>query len=319
MFWVIPAGLLASGLAVFKFGYLSRIQMALGLDSAEETSSIHDLLRKLQTKGGESLYTVISGTINSDHPIICDFAKTNDGKGMKVVLWVKNMYRVFEEWSRVSQRWETNGQKLLSELRETTFYIMDQTGSISVLKDASLSLPVLKVFEKFDRAPPQSFTQNVLEKLILETRELGTRTEELALPVGTHVFAIGEAILDKATGKLILRCPSDQRPFLIDQSSLAEIIKRIQKSARVYWWVSIVLLALGVSVIAYKGFTWWKRSLPDPDYSGERKCCICLAKESTVVFLPCGHVCTCTDCSPVIQACPICRARIQSRREIVFS
>ena len=52
--------------------------------------------------------------------------------------------------------------------------------SISVLKDSSLTLPMIKVFEKFDRAQ-SSFTQNVLEKLILETRELGTRTEVLAL------------------------------------------------------------------------------------------------------------------------------------------
>lgn len=319
MFWVLPAGLLASGLAVFKFGYLARIQMALGLETAEDTTSIHELMRKLQAKGS-GMYTVISGTINSEHPIICDFAKTNDGSGMKVVLWVKNMYRVFEEWSRVTKRWNPNTQKLMHEFRETTFYIMDQTGSISVLKDSALTLPLLKVSEKFDGAPSQSFAQNVLEKFLLETRELGTRTEELALPVGTHVYAIGEAILDKATGKLILRGPSDQRPFLIDQSSLAEIIKRVQKSARVYWWVSVILITLGVSVIAYKGFIWWKRSLPEPeDYSGERKCCVCLAKESTVVFLPCGHVCTCTECSPVVQSCPICRAGIQSRREIVFS
>jgi len=303
---------------VFKFGYLSKVQVALGLQTVEETGNLHELLRMLQVKG-EGIYTVISGTINSDHPIYCDLARTYDGSGMKVVAWAKNVYRVFEEWSRVTKRWNSAAQKLVHEFRETTFYIMDKTGSISVLKDSSLTLPMIKVFEKFDRAQ-SSFTQNVLEKLILETRELGTRTEELALPVGTHVYAIGEAILDKATGKLILRCPSDNRPFLMDQAALHEIIKRVHKSARAYWWVSVALIALGFSLIAYKGYVTWRKSLPGPeDYSGERKCCICLSKESTVVFLPCGHVCTCPDCSPVVQSCPICRALIQSRREIVFS
>jgi hypothetical protein len=47
---------------------------------------------------------------------------------MKVVLWAKNMYRVFEEWSRVTKRWNLSSQKLVQEFRETTFYIMDQTG-----------------------------------------------------------------------------------------------------------------------------------------------------------------------------------------------
>lgn len=58
MFWWIPAGLVASGLAVFKFGYLNKVQVALGLQSVEETSSIQELLRKLQEKG-EGIYTVI--------------------------------------------------------------------------------------------------------------------------------------------------------------------------------------------------------------------------------------------------------------------
>ena len=213
MFWVLPASLIASGLAVFKFGYLSKVQVALGLQTAEETGSLQELLRLLQSKS-EGIYTVIrlksffifvvhlssllsyfispgistspshlsfvvsslimpiilslivllcidyifsfyikhwllfhtsphlsllsssphqltslfSGTINSDHPIVCDLAKTNDGTGMHVVMWAKNIYRVFEEWSRVTKRWNAAAQKLVHEFRETTFHIMDQTG-----------------------------------------------------------------------------------------------------------------------------------------------------------------------------------------------
>jgi hypothetical protein len=58
MFWVIPAGLIASGLAVFKFGYLSKVQVALGLQTAEETGTLQELTRRLQAKG-EGIYTII--------------------------------------------------------------------------------------------------------------------------------------------------------------------------------------------------------------------------------------------------------------------
>ena len=58
MFWVLPASLIASGLAVFKFGYLSKVQVALGLQTAEETGSLQELLRLLQSKS-EGIYTVI--------------------------------------------------------------------------------------------------------------------------------------------------------------------------------------------------------------------------------------------------------------------
>jgi hypothetical protein len=80
------------------------------------------------------LILFLSGTINSDHPIICDLAKTYDGSGMKVVMWAKNIYRVFEEWSRVNKRWDIASQKLVHEFRETTFYIMDQTGRYELRK-----------------------------------------------------------------------------------------------------------------------------------------------------------------------------------------
>ena len=43
----------------------------------------------------------------------------------------------------------------------------------------------------------------------------------------------------------------------------------------------------------------------------QRVCKVCLDKEANVVFVPCGHLCTCMDCAGSLTKCPICRARIE--------
>ena len=44
------------------------------------------------------------------------------------------------------------------------------------------------------------------------------------------------------------------------------------------------------------------------------RCCICLAKNSSVILLPCGHKCLCNDCADQQQEqltkCPLCRQKI---------
>jgi len=43
----------------------------------------------------------------------------------------------------------------------------------------------------------------------------------------------------------------------------------------------------------------------------ERSCKICLEKEASIVFLPCGHLCSCENCAPALRVCAVCRAPIQ--------
>ena len=43
----------------------------------------------------------------------------------------------------------------------------------------------------------------------------------------------------------------------------------------------------------------------------ERTCKICLEKEASVVFLPCGHLATCTSCASALATCAVCRTPIQ--------
>ncbi|XP_072339086.1 baculoviral IAP repeat-containing protein 7-like [Scyliorhinus torazame] len=43
----------------------------------------------------------------------------------------------------------------------------------------------------------------------------------------------------------------------------------------------------------------------------ERTCKVCLDREVSIVFIPCGHLVVCRDCAPNLRCCPICRALIR--------
>jgi len=42
-------------------------------------------------------------------------------------------------------------------------------------------------------------------------------------------------------------------------------------------------------------------------------CTVCMEKERAILFLPCGHLCTCVACADSIAACPVCRTAINQR------
>ncbi|CAK8672471.1 unnamed protein product [Clavelina lepadiformis] len=51
----------------------------------------------------------------------------------------------------------------------------------------------------------------------------------------------------------------------------------------------------------------------------ERKCKIYLDQMADVVFVPCGHLCSCTECTQALRKCPICRMKIEKYIHTYFS
>ncbi len=49
-----------------------------------------------------------------------------------------------------------------------------------------------------------------------------------------------------------------------------------------------------------------------------RTCKICLTEESNVVFLPCGHFCSCNSCAPKMEKCPVCRILVKHTVRVYF-
>lgn len=48
----------------------------------------------------------------------------------------------------------------------------------------------------------------------------------------------------------------------------------------------------------------------------ENECCVCQDASCSVVFLQCGHVCTCSACANGVTVCPLCRCYISQRIEL---
>ncbi|NWX18272.1 XIAP ligase, partial [Aegotheles bennettii] len=48
----------------------------------------------------------------------------------------------------------------------------------------------------------------------------------------------------------------------------------------------------------------------------EKLCKICMAKDISVVFIPCGHLLACKECAEALHECPLCRANIMRRQEV---
>ena len=45
----------------------------------------------------------------------------------------------------------------------------------------------------------------------------------------------------------------------------------------------------------------------------ERACKVCMKDEVSILFDPCGHLATCTQCSLKLNECPICRRKINKK------
>ncbi|NXS58471.1 BIR protein, partial [Brachypteracias leptosomus] len=43
----------------------------------------------------------------------------------------------------------------------------------------------------------------------------------------------------------------------------------------------------------------------------ERTCKVCMDKQVSIVFIPCGHLVVCKECAPSLRRCPICRGTIK--------
>lgn len=49
---------------------------------------------------------------------------------------------------------------------------------------------------------------------------------------------------------------------------------------------------------------------PQPSHDSARGCKICFSAKADIAFVPCGHICSCINCSERLFNCPLCRSLI---------
>jgi len=57
-------------------------------------------------------------------------------------------------------------------------------------------------------------------------------------------------------------------------------------------------------------------SAPPIETFQSTECVVCLERKCDIIFLPCGHLCSCSSCEPDLSSCPLCRAPILQRVKI---
>lgn len=53
-----------------------------------------------------------------------------------------------------------------------------------------------------------------------------------------------------------------------------------------------------------------------PPTTGERNCCVCMARQRTHAVAPCFHRCMCATCVLRVSRCPMCRSIVCGRHRI---
>jgi len=68
-----------------------------------------------------------------------------------------------------------------------------------------------------------------------------------------------------------------------------------------------------------KNMTEWRAELTKDSEDEQELCKICYEKSTSIVLVPCGHMCTCEGCSAKVNECPVCRTGIKSRQAVFKS
>lgn len=48
------------------------------------------------------------------------------------------------------------------------------------------------------------------------------------------------------------------------------------------------------------------------------ECMVCSDMKRDTLFGPCGHIATCSLCSPRVKKCLICKEQVQSRTKVIY-
>jgi len=65
-----------------------------------------------------------------------------------------------------------------------------------------------------------------------------------------------------------------------------------------------------------KNMIEWRAELTKDDEDEQQLCKLCCTKSISTVFVPCGHMATCAECSDKVTECPLCRKPISTKQAV---
>jgi hypothetical protein len=228
-------------------GQAGKLQAMNAADTytAQMLSDLHG--RVTASLGAEALAQPceVEGVIESDAPLIAPLSKT------ACIAYTYAVTREYEEdvtstdseGKRTTQT-QRSSETLESEDRRANFWVRDATGRALVAPE-SADLDLVETANRFDAAPMPGYARR---------RDLGRRSVERALAVGTQVYVLGCAV-DHQGQPAIGRNPKDSKAkFMISRRGERELAQSAASWSRNLYYVAagsgivgLLLIGLGLT------------------------------------------------------------------------
>ncbi|RWR95358.1 E3 ubiquitin-protein ligase SP1 [Cinnamomum micranthum f. kanehirae] len=279
------------------------------------------------------LVVTISGRVGSETPITCEHS------GLRGVIVEETAEQHFLKHNDAGS-WIQDSALMLSMSKEVPWYLDDGTGRVYVVGARGATGLVLTVASEVFEESGRSLVRGTLDYL-QGLKMLGVKRIERVLPTGTSLTVVGEAVKDDI-GTIRVQRPH-KGPFYVSPKNIDQLIAYLGKWSRWYQYASMGFTVVGVYLIAKHAIHYilerrrrrdlqkrvlaaaaQRRGQENEGSNGKSDngsdvkdhlmpdlCVICLEQEYNAVFVPCGHMCSCTSCSSYLTNCPLCRRRIE--------
>jgi hypothetical protein len=210
--------------------------------TAQMLSDLHS--RVTAALGGEALAQPceVEGVIESDAPLNTPLSNT------ACVAYTYQVSREYEEdvtstdsEGKQVTRTERGSESLESEDRRVNFWVRDATGRALVIPD-NADLDLVEITNRFEAASSPGFARR---------RDLGRRSVEQALAVGTRVYVLGCAV-DYQGQPAIGRSPKESKArFMISRRSERELTQSAASWSRNLYYAAAGLGIVGLLLIVF--------------------------------------------------------------------
>jgi len=309
------------------------------LKNVEELNIDEDLRLKLEENGGHLPYVSVKGQISADGNLL----RSQSNESFEGVIRKTEIREhkaswnaTFENWSHQDRsiappKWDQEPFSLIGSgdsPSEPRIHVEDPTSCYNTLE-------LTTTYDHFQTAT--SGFGDALGALIKGEYTKGYRTFEQMLLINTTRTVIGELVQTNEE-KFVIKSPRDTSlRYYITSGGVQTVVAEEIASIRAYRIFSFLLFVIGGGLCVYWAYKRYKkytgerhdreevdrlqREMKEFDENVEdvRVCTICVSRPRDVVFLPCGHVCSCVQCANQLDTCPVCRRQVHSRSAIFFS
>jgi E3 ubiquitin-protein ligase MUL1 len=276
------------------------------------------------------LLVAVRGRADAVEPVACEHAS-----GVAAVLYESAVEQQFLKQTDAGE-WVRDAALVAHVLKEAPWFLDDGSKArVWVVGGAGASgLRLATVHDSFE--PSARGVVKSSWEFLRGLKALGTRTTERALPVGTPLTAIGQAVRAE-DGTLQLRRPPSGRPFYVSTKTMEQLLDSLGAAARLFRVLSLGCTAAGVAMLLARAMQHLRAKRraaamrrrveeaaaarraaaaaggggggaaggagdADEDAAQEevpasQLCVICLERQHDVVFRDCGHLAACHTCA----------------------